>query len=268
MANFTTRLITALIYGITLLVCTLASTFSTMLMCSVLSGLCAWEFYTMLRSDAKLPNEAIGIVTSAGYPIIYYFFHFNGILTMTVCAATTLLVWYVLYTPARITDVALTLFGSCYTGLLLSSLINIRQSLPGIYGGLLVVGVLLSVWANDAFAYLFGSRFGKHKLAPRISPNKSYEGFFAGIIGSVAAWVLMIWLPGLNLNVFLAILGGVVCGCMGILGDLVESRIKRSTGFKDSGKLLPGHGGFLDRCDSLLVVAAVASIYFRLLGVF
>jgi phosphatidate cytidylyltransferase len=237
-----------------------------MLMCSALAGICAFEFYAMLRSDAKLPNEWIGTVTAAAYPAAYYYWHFNGLLTLTVAAATVLLVWYVFYTPARITDVSLTLFGSCYTGLLLAMLISIRDILPGIWGGLLVVGVLLSVWANDAFAYLFGSRFGKHKLAPRISPNKSYEGFFAGIIGSVIAWCLLVLIPDLEFDFTLAIIGGLLTGVMGILGDLVESRIKRSTGHKDSGKLLPGHGGFLDRCDSLLIVAAVASLYFRILG--
>ncbi|MDR0459331.1 MAG: phosphatidate cytidylyltransferase [Coriobacteriales bacterium] len=266
MSNLKTRVITAFFYGGTMIIMTLASTWTTMIMCSVLSGLCAFELYAMLRSDAKLPNEIIGIVTAAAFPAAYFFWHFNGLLSLTVSSATVLLVWYVFYTPARITDVALTLFGSCYTGLLLSSLINIRDILPGFWGGVLVVGILLSVWANDAFAYFVGSKIGRHKLAPRISPNKSYEGFLAGVVGSVAAWSLLVFIPELNLTLVWAIVGGLFTGVMGILGDLVESRIKRATGFKDSSKLLPGHGGFLDRCDSLLIVAAITSLYFRVLG--
>jgi phosphatidate cytidylyltransferase len=260
------RVLTSIVYVAAVLVLTLASAFTTMLMCAALSGLCAFELYVMLRSDAKLPNEMIGIVTAAMSPAAYYWWHFNGLLTLTVASATVLLTWYVIYAPARFSDVALTLFGSCYTGLLLASLVGIREMLPGFWGGALVFGVIVSVWANDAFAFGFGSRFGRHKLAPRISPNKSYEGFFAGIVGSVAVWCLLSLLPGLQLGLSQAALGGLLTGIMGILGDLVESRIKRSTGHKDSGSLLPGHGGFLDRCDSMLVAVAVASLYFRVLG--
>jgi phosphatidate cytidylyltransferase len=260
------RTVTSIFYVVGWTTLILLSRFTTMLACAVVSGICAYELYRMLRSDANIPHELIGIVTSAAYPFTYYLWHFNGVLTLTVTAATVLLVWYVIYPPARFTDVALTLFGACYTGLLLSSLIGIREILHGLWGGLLVFGIILSVWANDAFAYLFGSRFGRHKLAPRISPNKSYEGLIAGLVGSVAAWCLLVLIPGLELQLPLAITGGLLTGVMGILGDLVESRIKRATGFKDSGKLLPGHGGFLDRQDSLLLVAGVSSLFFRMIG--
>jgi len=266
MKELKTRTITAIIYGAALISMTLISRWTTVLMCAILSGFCAFELYRMLRTDANLPHEAIGITTAVAYPLSYFFFHFNGVLSLTVSSATILLVWYVMYPPARFTDVAITLFGSCYTGLLLSSLIRIREMLPGVWGGVVVFGVMLSVWASDAFAYLFGSRFGRHKLAPRISPNKSYEGFLAGIVGSVASWCLMVFIPGFELGLLTAVFGGLFTAIMGILGDLVESRIKRSTGFKDSGKMLPGHGGFLDRMDSLLVVAGAATLFFRAIG--
>jgi phosphatidate cytidylyltransferase len=246
---------------------TLASTWTTVLMCSALAGFCAFEFYAMLRSDAKLPNEMIGILSAIGCPPVFFLFHFNGLLTLTLVSATILLVWYVFDAPARITDVAITLFGFCYTGMMLSSLVSIREALPGFWGGVLVAAVMVSVWFNDAVAYWIGSRFGAHKLAPRISPNKSWEGFIAGIVGSIAVWCLMTFIPGFDLEIGWAVLGGVICGLFGILGDLVESRIKRATGHKDSGKLLPGHGGFLDRCDSMLTVAVVAMLYFRLFGI-
>ncbi|MCL2136640.1 MAG: phosphatidate cytidylyltransferase [Coriobacteriia bacterium] len=260
------RTITAIVFGSIHIALILTGRWTTVIMCATLSGFCSFELYRMLRSDANLPNEIIGIATAVAYPIVYFLWHFNGILTLTLLSATTLLVWYVLYQPARFIDVALTLFGSCYTGLLLSTLIGIREIIPGLYGGILVLGVVVSVWINDAFAFLFGSKYGKHKLAPRISPNKSFEGFFAGLIGSVCVWTLLVFIPSFEIGIIWAVVGGLFTGIMGILGDLVESRIKRSTGFKDSGSLLPGHGGFLDRCDSLLVVAAVASLYFRFLG--
>jgi phosphatidate cytidylyltransferase len=264
--NFRTRAITAAVFSISIVALVLASKVTTVIMTSALSGLCAFEFYAMLRSDAKLPNEFMGIAAAALCPIVYAFWHFNGLLSLTVAFACVLLIWYVYYTPARIIDVSVTLFGACYTGLMLTSLVMIRDILPGFWGGVLVFGVLLSVWGNDTFAFLIGSRFGKHPMAPRISPKKSWEGFVAGMIVSVAVWCLMPLIPGLDLPWIWAVVGGLACGWIGILGDLVESRIKRYTGHKDSGKLLPGHGGFLDRCDSLSVVAAVASLVFRLVG--
>ncbi len=262
-----TRALTALIFSVSILTLVLVSPVTTVIMTSALSGICAFELFRMLRHDAKLPNEVIGITAATLYPLAYAFWHFNGLLSLTVIFACTLLVWYSAYPPARITDVSVTLFGACYTGLLLTSLVMIREVLPGIWGGVLVAGIFLSVWANDTFAYVIGSKFGKHPLAPHISPNKSWEGFLAGIVFSVIVWCLMTFIPGLNMEIWQAVIGGLACGWIGVLGDLVESRIKRSTGFKDSSNLLPGHGGFLDRCDSLIVVAAVASLYFRVIGI-
>ncbi|MDR0350248.1 MAG: phosphatidate cytidylyltransferase [Coriobacteriales bacterium] len=266
MGDFKTRALTAAVFSLSIVGLVLLSDITTVLAASALSTLCAFELFRMLRSDAKLPNELLGTAVAAAYPIVYAIWHFNGLLTLTVGFACALLIWYVSYTPARITDVAITLFGACYTGLMLSSIVMIREILPGFWGGVLVFGVLLSVWANDTFAYLIGSRFGKHPMAPRISPKKSWEGFVAGILMSVAVWCLFPLIPGLELPYGWAVVGGVACGWIGILGDLVESRIKRNTGFKDSSNLLPGHGGFLDRCDSLIVVVAVASLLFRFIG--
>jgi phosphatidate cytidylyltransferase len=266
MGTFRVRAVTAAVFSISLTVLVLVSDLTTALMASALSGLCAFELYHMLRKDAKLPNRFLGTAVAAAYPLAYALWHFNGLLSLTVGFACGLLIWYISDTHARITDVAITLFGACYTGLMLSSLVMIRDVLDGFWGGVLVFGVLLSVWANDAFAYLIGSRFGRHLMAPRISPKKSWEGFIAGIIMSVVVWCLFPFIPGLDLPIGWAIVGGLACGWIGILGDLVESRIKRIAGFKDSGTLLPGHGGFLDRCDSLIVVAAVASLFFRILG--
>jgi phosphatidate cytidylyltransferase len=259
--------VTATVFSISITVLILISDFTTMLAMALLSGLCAFEFYAMLRSDAKLPNELIGTVCAALFPVSYWLWGFNGLLSLTSAFAVVLLVWYVFYSHARITDVAVTLFGALYTGLMLSSFVLLRGVIPGFWGGVFTFSVVLSIWANDALAYFVGSAIGKHKMAPRISPAKSWEGFFAGMIASVAIWCLMPLIPGLNLSWPWACVGGLICGWIGILGDLVESRIKRSTGHKDSGNLLPGHGGFLDRCDSMLVVGATATLILRIAGV-
>lgn len=268
------RVVTGFIFALSVTILTLASSITTALMLAALSGLCAWEFYAMLRSDAKLPNELIGTITAALYPLSYYFFDFSGLISLTTAFALVLLVWYVFYNHARITDVAITLFGALYTGLMLTSLILIRRLpaeqpdflMPDIWGGVLVFIVIFSTFANDAAAFAVGSKIGRHKMAPRISPKKSWEGFLAGLLASVLLWCVIPLLPGMDLSWGWAIAGGILCGIVGVLGDLVESRIKRSTGHKDSSNLLPGHGGFLDRMDSLLLVGAAASIVLRFAG--
>ena len=120
--------------------------------------------------------------------------------------------------------------------------------------------LFFGIWMNDAFAYLVGSKFGRHKLAPKISPKKSWEGFFAGLVASMAAWCLTLLIPHMNINIYQALLYGLICGIAGVFGDLCESRIKRGTGFKDSGTIMPGHGGLFDRCDSLITTAVVAAV--------
>ena len=214
----------------------------------------------MLRADAKLPNEMLGIVAAALYPLSVHFFGLSGALMVSLVLLLALIVWYVFWMRARIPDVGVSFFGAAYCGMLLSGLVVVRQALPHPWGGVLVLGIFFSVWANDSFAYLVGSKFGKHKLAPRVSPKKSWEGFFAGLVGSALFWCLFTLIPWLNLGIPMAMAFGVISGLCGVLGDLAESRIKRNVGFKDSGKLLPGHGGLLDRCDSLFLVAVASAI--------
>ena len=252
------RALTAVLFAGITSACLVLHEISAVIIIAILSGLCAFEFYAMLRADAKLPNELFGTVAAALYPVMYFIWGSIGMLILTTIFVLVVLIWYVYYTHARITDVAVTLFGALYTGFMLTSLVTIRGLLPGVWGGLLTFVVVLSVWGNDAFAFWIGSRFGKHKMAPRISPKKSWEGFFAGTVGSIIGWSLALFIPGFDFPWYWVIIAGLVCGWIGILGDLLESRIKRSTGHKDSGNLLPGHGGFLDRCDSLLTVAPTA----------
>ena len=171
-----------------------------------------------------------------------------------------LIVWYVFWMRARVPDVGVSFFGAAYTGLLLSGIVVVRGALPAPWGGVLVLGIFLSVWANDSFAYLIGRKFGKHKLAPRTSPKKSWEGFLAGLVASMLFWWGLTFIPGVAMSVPQALVFGLVCGLMGVLGDLAESRIKRNSGFKDSGTIMPGHGGLLDRCDSLFLVAVTSAI--------
>lgn len=127
----------------------------------------------------------------------------------------------------------------------------------------LVIGFFLLVWANDTGAYLTGITIGKHKLFERISPKKTWEGFFGGlVIAVVAAWFLSGWL-GITGKVEWMLIA-VIVSVAGTYGDLVESMLKRSTGVKDSGSILPGHGGFLDRFDSTITAFPLVYLFVAL----
>lgn len=127
-----------------------------------------------------------------------------------------------------------------------------------------VFGLLWLVWTNDTLAYLIGSRIGRRKLFPRISPNKTWEGTLGGAICTVGmAWLLAAFVPDYSTAQWLAL--GAIVGVFGTLGDLVESMLKRSVGVKDSGNLLPGHGGLLDRFDAFLFVLPFAWLALMLL---
>lgn len=168
-----------------------------------------------------------------------------GILTMLAFAAE---LFQGSKTPAQI--IGSYLMGVFYIGLPVCLLFWIAA--PDIvYQPNRVFGLLGLVWTNDTLAYLVGSRFGKTKLFERISPKKTWEGTLGGIIGAIGmAWCLAQYIPDFNLAQWLAL--GAVVGIFGTLGDLVESMLKRSVGVKDSGSLLPGHGGFLDRFDAFI----------------
>ena len=259
-STFQIRLRTGIIYISLNIICILASDVTTMLVLAATAAVCAGEFYYMLRSDAKMPNELIGVVAAAAYPVSAFFLGIPGLVGVTALLILAVTVWYVYWLRARVSDVGVCVFGALYTGLQLSCLVFIRMAVGGIWGGVLVLVIFASIWFNDAGAYMVGSKFGKHKLAPRTSPNKSWEGFIAGIIVSMGFWCILLAVPGVSINVWECLLFGLVCGLTSVLGDLCESRIKRSVGFKDSGNIMPGHGGLFDRCDSLMPTAVAAAI--------
>ncbi|MBQ6391324.1 MAG: phosphatidate cytidylyltransferase [Eggerthellaceae bacterium] len=254
------RLRTGILYITLNIVCVLAGDVTTMIILSVTAAICAGEFYYMLRSDAKMPNEFIGTLAAAAYPVSVFFFDIFGVVLVTALLLLAVTIWYVYWLRARVADVGICVFGAMYTGMQLSGLLLIRMSIDGLWGGVIVLVIFASIWFNDAGAYMFGSRFGKHKLAPRTSPKKSWEGFIAGLVVSMAIWCIMLAIPGVQITVWQCMLFGLVCGLTSVLGDLCESRIKRSVGFKDSGTIMPGHGGLFDRCDSLMPTAVAAAI--------
>ncbi len=128
----------------------------------------------------------------------------------------------------------------------------------------MVLAVIFVVWVNDIFAYLVGCSIGKHKMCPSISPKKSWEGFFGGLIFAVAFSMAAGYM--MEGNIYLWGGMGAVVALGGVAGDLIESMIKRQYGVKDSGNLIPGHGGMMDRFDALLIAAPLAYFYMIIFG--
>lgn len=162
-----------------------------------------------------------------------------------------------------------TFFNGIYAPAGLLCLLLIRQTGAGETGFMLTLILLLMVWGNDIFAYFGGKAFGRHLMAPKISPKKTWEGFFFGILGAVVGMLLVHLAVPLRFPATLLYLlpSALFVSAFGPLGDLTESRLKRAADVKDSSDILPGHGGFFDRFDALLLAAPAFYIYLELLEI-
>jgi len=158
---------------------------------------------------------------------------------------------------------AVAVLATTYVGMLGGSLIRLRHDFPE--GWKLIFFLLLVVWLGDSGAYYVGKSFGKHKLSPRISPKKTVEGLIGGITTSVITALVIHFTFFKTFPLVHAIIAGVILSFAGVIGDLAESMWKRSADVKDSGTLLPGHGGFLDRFDSILFTAPILYCYWTLI---
>ena len=192
---------------------------------------------------------------------------------LLVLFASTLLILFKIVTSGtkfNVVDGAFSSLGISYIGLSFAHLLLLRYTDGSLYlttsWGQLSAGAaylwlaFVGTWASDTFAYFVGTYFGKHKLCPIISPGKTIEGALGGVLGSVTGIILLGIL--FKFPMFHSIIMGMLVGIVAPIGDLVESAIKRFAGVKDSGQILPGHGGILDRFDSILFT--VPTIYYYL----
>lgn len=156
-----------------------------------------------------------------------------------------------------------TFFCGIYPALGLLGIILVRNIGTDEFGFALTIGLLLMVWGNDVFAYFGGKTFGQHKLAPTISPNKTWEGFFFGISGALVGLIIAYYAVPVDSMIPLLLLAPatLLISIFGPIGDLTESRIKRAAQTKDASKILPGHGGFFDRFDALILAAPAFYLY-------
>jgi phosphatidate cytidylyltransferase len=133
------------------------------------------------------------------------------------------------------------------------------------YNPFIILGILLIIWSNDTFAYIVGKNFGKRKLFEKISPKKTIEGFAGGLFAGLIVSIILA-LTTNSLNIFNWIVLSIIISIFGSIGDLVASKFKREANIKDSSNLIPGHGGFLDRLDSLIFISSFVYLYLQLIN--
>ncbi len=235
-----------------------------------LTVLGSWEFYRMAARKPAQPRPLSGTGLALAFPALLYWSPEPGLAFPALLMAATVGIGLAQLLDPRgeeaIGAVAVTILGAVYVGLLLGHQVLVREfarEIPGApYGigaALLAIPVILT-WLNDTTAYFVGKRWGRRKLLPRVSPRKTVEGALgAGLASVVGAlplcWAVNRWVPLFDLGDALTI--GILIGIAAPCGDLVESAFKRDAGVKDTSDLVPGHGGILDRFDSLLVTVPV-----------
>ncbi|HEY7511590.1 MAG TPA: phosphatidate cytidylyltransferase [Vicinamibacteria bacterium] len=224
-----------------------------------------WEFFGLLEARGLVPYRVTGVaLTLAIFVEVVTRLDWVGppLWPMVALVSLTALLLRVGEFTATVPAAALTLLGATYLGALGGTLAGLRVLDPVALAPWRIVLLLAIIMVSDTAAFFVGSAIGRRKLAPGISPGKSVEGAAGGLVGGIAG-ALAVWAAGLpGVPAWHAGVLGFVVAILGILGDLLESLLKRWAGVKDSGRLFPGHGGMLDRLDSLLFGAPILYYYF------
>ncbi|WP_246141639.1 phosphatidate cytidylyltransferase [Phaeodactylibacter luteus] len=273
MKGLVQRAVTGLLFVAVITVCIYASPISFVILFTLVAGLCLWEFFGLVltrnhRRDLVRRNLALalGMVPFLLSVTIQLnlvadresFIAFAALLLFPFLFSAFI---YELYTKSErpFVNVAFVMLGMVYIGVPFALLLFVAFD-AGAYYPNLIFGLLLMNWMNDSGAYLVGSRIGKTPLFPRISPKKTWEGSAGGMALTLIAGVACFYSSNdLQFKDWMAL--AVIVVVFGSLGDLVESMLKRSVRIKDSGTLLPGHGGLLDRFDAFIFLLPFATAY-------
>ncbi|ABY92941.1 phosphatidate cytidylyltransferase [Thermoanaerobacter thermohydrosulfuricus] len=218
------------------------------------------EFYNAIKNIGVRPVKIFGYLSA----ILLYFLE-SKIAKVDVLVIIAMMLFLLFLTNKKynLKDYALTLMGIIYIPLFFLYIQKLREMPEGMY---IVWFVFIVSWMTDTFAYFTGRFFGKHKLAPTISPKKTIEGGIGGIIGSTISCAVFAWLfPQSNVSIYLSVIIGLLGSIIAQCGDLIASFIKRNCYIKDFGNTIPGHGGILDRFDSILFVSPFIYFIFQYL---
>ena len=246
--------------------------FGNIYLIDILFAFIAWlslhEYFKSFDGKSK-PIKWIGYIACLLISIVHIVPKEYAVMTIGILLPTSIVILFaqsiITNMKYNINDLAITFMGICYIPLFL---MYIPMLLGEQNGKILIWYIIISAWGTDIFAYCVGKKIGKHKFS-KISPNKSIEGCIGGTIGAILLTVIYtivinVFL-GLNINIFAIIGISIILSLIGQIGDFAASSIKRYVGIKDFSNLLPGHGGMLDRIDSLIFIAPFAYLFLRLL---
>ena len=273
MKNLIIRALTGIIFVVVLISAIYIHPIFFLILFCIITGLTLWEFGGLVKHYENANLQRTVNVLGGVYLFIATFVYANGLtdgkifLPYLLFIMLTMIAELYYKAPNPINNWAFTLFAQVYCAGSFSML-NFIGAEPGTLGimsytPLFIMAIFIFVWLDDTGAYLVGSLIGKHKLFERISPKKSWEGFFGGLILALASSQAFAWFaPEINRMNWLGLAATVVL--FGTWGDLIESLLKRTLGVKDSGNVLPGHGGMLDRFDSVMRAVPASYIYIEL----
>jgi len=273
LSEFIKRSLTGAVFFFLLLGSVLLSPWTLFALFLAISSIALYEYYSISILRGQTPLLKTGIL--AGLIILLIVFLERQSLIPPKYLVLTMLpivgIWFAFLFIKRaevINSLMVTITGLIYILLPLSLIFFItRNPLTDLkYNPEILIGMLFIIWTYDTGAYISGVLLGKHKMAPSISPKKSWEGFFGGLVFAVLVGVLYARFTSL-LNITDWIILSVIIVLTGTVGDFFESIIKREAGVKDSGKIMPGHGGILDRFDSLLMVIPFVFLYLYLIKI-
>lgn len=253
--------ITALILLGLIIVCALLGNFAFFVLATTVIMIALFELYDALLQTGHRPNIYFGLACGLALLIVAYLE--RPALIAVVLAATMYGAFALALRPKRgaspSSDVAWTVLGVAWIGGGGAGAVSILTLDDGV---MLLIAYVLITALDDIGGYFAGTRFGKHKLAPSISPAKTWEGWVGGFLASLAGGLLFAFLLE-SLDPLHGLAIGAISGLLAPVGDLIESMAKREIGIKDSGRLLPGHGGLLDRLDAILFCAPAVYLYLR-----
>lgn len=274
--KFMTRTASAAVFVVLLLGCVWFNPITLLVFFTLVGLIGLWEFYRLANRLGKTPFRPIGFFLHLASVGMLLFCMWNNFFSIPPAIIIALILAGPVYLLVELFKPVSSVFNT--SGVLMGFLYITIPCLLLIYMGVKaaqnslngfepyrVLGMIFFIWINDTGAYLVGSFIGKHKMYERISPGKTWEGTAGGIILAFAFSFLMVKIfPQLELQDWMVI--AVLVGIFGTLGDLVESMLKRLAGVKDSGNIMPGHGGVLDRFDSLIFVTPFVFAYLAISG--
>lgn len=267
-----TRAISGLIYILLLISATLYSEYSFILLFGLFMLITVSEFSKLIHLNQNIPI----LLALISYILLFYSSRYNFetdiLLALAALFVSVNLIVDLFTVTGKPKSDKMSKYVNLMGYIIIPFVLLMKTPFIGAdFNPKIIIGIFILIWTNDTFAYITGKSFGKHKLFERISPKKTIEGFVGGlvftIIGSYILSLFFIFPPSFYLSSPLIwICTGLIVGIFGTLGDLIESKFKRNAGVKDSGTIMPGHGGILDRLDSVIFAIPFLYLFYQILN--